>query len=441
MKLSGWGNYPRVECRLLEFHDAAALRQLVAADFPLILRGNGRAYGDAALNPHATISALRFNRLLDFDVSSGKLRCEAGVLLQDVLDVFVPRGWFSPVTPGTQFITVGGMLAANVHGKNHHRSGGFAQFVEAFDILHANGRIDTVTRASTPALFEATAGGMGLTGAILRVAFRLIPIETAFIRQETLPASNLLEVMGLFEDSRDWTYTVAWIDCLARGAKRGRSVLYRGEHATRGELPVGLASRPLECPTRSTRRVPFYFPQSMLNSWTVSTFNTLFYAKARAAAGESLVDFRTFFFPLDSLHNWNRIYGFRGFTQYQCVLPKSESERGLSRLLEVISASGWGSFLAVLKLMGPGSGPLTFPLEGYTLALDFPWRPGVNALLDKLDRIVLDHGGRLYLAKDSRASAQTVAAGYPGLHGFKSLRESSGAKDKFESLLSQRLCL
>lgn len=444
MRLAGWGNYPRIDCRLLRFRDTAELAGLVAANASMIARGNGRAYGDAALNPAATLSTLGFDRIRAFDPESGRITCEAGVLLADLLDLFVPRGLFPPVTPGTRFVTVGGMVAADVHGKNHHVAGSFGRHVERLEVMVADGRVVACSAEESPDLFRATIGGMGLTGVILTATFRLAPIGTAWMRQETLVAADLDAAMALFEESADWTYSVAWIDCLARGARRGRSVVTRGEHARLDELPSERRQRPLERPRRPVRRVPIDLPGAALNRWTVRAFNEAYFRRARP--GTAIVDYETFFYPLDALLEWNRIYGASGFTQYQCVLPKAASREGLARLLDAIARAGQGSFLAVLKLFGPSGGGaadglLSFPMEGYTLALDFPARAAGFALMTELDAIVADLGGRLYLAKDARMGAGMLARGYPALDRFRAVRDDWDAGTRFSSLLAERVGL
>lgn len=435
--LAGWGNYPRAAVRLIRACGRDEIHAALAASASIIARGNGRAYGDCALNKDATLSLLLSDRILAFDAATGLLTCEAGVLLADLLDIFVPRGWFIPVTPGTKFVTVGGMIAADVHGKNHHWAGSFGNHVVQFTLMLADGREVTCSATQNPQLFAATCGGMGLTGVILRASFLLIPIETAFIRQKTLRTENLAQTMAVFEQSNEWAYSVAWIDCLARGAALGRCVIYLGEHARRGELSGN--SDPLQHAAKKTWRLAFNLPGFTLNRWSIAAFNALYYARARE--GTRMVDYESFFYPLDALREWNRIYGGQGFVQYQCVLPKANGTAGITALLLHISNAGLGSFLAVLKLLSAGNGYISFPLEGYTLALDFPANPKVFSLLGELDAIVMAHGGRIYLAKDSRMGVAMMREGYPGLDAFNALRREVDPAAKFSSLQSQRLGL
>ena len=445
MMLSGWGRYPAMDCRLERLRRHEDLPGLLHGGATLIARGNGRAYGDAALNPELTLSMLEMNRVRAFDAGTGLLDCEAGVPLADILNTFVPRGWFPPVVPGTSLVTVGGMVAADVHGKNHHRDGTFGAYVESLTLASADGTTRMCSRTENADLFRATLGGMGLTGVILSVRFRLRPIETAFVMAETLVASDLDEMMALFEASRDWPYSVAWIDCLARGARLGRGVMTRGAFMERGTLPPRLASDPLRPAPAGKLRVPADAPSALLNRVSIGIFNALCYRRGRrrARAGVRPIHFDRFFFPLDRIDAWNRLYGRRGFVQYQCVLPKGESAAGVAALLEHVAASGQGSFLGVLKLFGPaGEGLMSFPMEGYTLALDFPVRSGTAALLDGLDEITHRHGGRVYLAKDACCAPERVREGYPRLNAFEAIRaKASGAPPRFASELSRRLAL
>ncbi|MEM8841855.1 MAG: FAD-binding oxidoreductase [Pseudomonadota bacterium] len=350
-----------------------------------------------------------------------------------MLNTFVPRGWFPPVTPGCKFVTVGGMIAADVHGKNHHNAGSFGNHVKWIEVMDADGK----TRLARPgsALFKATVGGMGLTGVILRAAFCLRPIQTGWIRQESIVAKNLDEVMDVLEDSDSWDYSVAWIDCLATGEGFGRSIVLLGEHATPDELGEKQARNPYPA-ARKLRNVPIDAPGWLLNRLSARAFNALYYRAGVRNEGDALIDWDTYFYPLDAVGGWNRLYGPKGFAQYQCVFPLDDSKPGLNRVIGEISRSGQGAFLSVLKRFGPGTGTgISFPMEGYTLALDFPMSPGALDLMDKLDEIVIELGGRIYLAKDSRMRPATMRAGYG-----KTLDKFISACDRrFRSLQSERL--
>ncbi|MEO3427500.1 FAD-binding oxidoreductase [Pelagibius sp. CAU 1746] len=440
MILSGWGRFPRQDCRVTRPRGEAGLKDLVAAG-GLIARGNGRAYGDSALSRRNTVDMRGFNRLLAFDPESGRLTAEAGVLLQDVISVFLPRGWFPAVTPGTKYVTLGGMIAADVHGKNHHKDGSFGAFVDWIDVMGRDGEVRRCSRDREAELFGWTLGGMGLTGVILRAAFRLRPVDSAWIRQTAIPTANLAETMKCFSDHRTATYAVAWVDCLAGGGGLGRSLVLLGEHARREELPAKKRQAPYAVPARRRLSLPFEVPDFLLNSLTLRAFNTFYYHRGRQGAGERLVDWDSFFYPLDSLLGWNRIYGRRGFAQFQCVLPLERSQAGLSALLEATSRAGRGSFLAVLKRLGRQESRISFPMEGYTLALDFPISPGAQRLLAELDRIAIDHGGRFYLAKDGRMPAQTLHRADPRAEIFRARREGLGLAEVFASAQSERLRL
>ncbi|KFE36311.1 FAD-binding oxidoreductase [Thioclava atlantica] len=439
MKLSGWGRYPVLEARVHAPRSVEALQALVRSEPSVIARGNGRAYGDSAINPAATLDMRHLDRMIAFDAGTGQVVAEAGVLLGDVIASFLPRGWFPMVTPGTKFVTLGGAIAADVHGKNHHRDGSFRECVDWIDLIGAEGEIRRCSREQNRALFEHTIGGMGLTGIIARAAIRLRPVESGWIRQTTIPAPNLRAAIATFEESQDATYSVAWIDCLGRGETLGRSLVMLGEHATRADLSPVQARRPFETGAKRKRSVPFDFPSFTLNRLSVTAFNKLYYWQGARKAGVEIVDWDSYFYPLDAILGWNRIYGRKGFAQFQCVLPLAEAERGLSALLEEIAETGAGSFLAVLKRFGAQESPFSFPMEGYTLALDFPITRKTLALMERLDQITIDFGGRFYLAKDSRMTAATFRASEPRLRDFRTQLDAQGAARHFRSAQSERL--
>ncbi|WP_298617777.1 FAD-binding oxidoreductase [uncultured Thermosynechococcus sp.] len=440
-KLAGWGRYPVQTCHVYCPRSESEIMQLLKSGLPFIARGNGRAYGDSALNREATLQMGHFNRLLGFNPQTGQLIAEAGVLLADILDIFVPRGWFPLITPGTKFVTVGGMIAADVHGKNHHKEGSFLNSVDWLDLLTAEGQVYRCSPSENRDLFYWTVGGMGLTGVILRAAFRLRPIETAWIRQTTHIAKNLEATLDLFETFEGVTYSVAWIDCLAGGAQLGRSVVMLGEHATREELPAKYRQRPLQTPQRHKISIPVDFPNSALNSLTVRAFNQLYFYRQQRKAGRSFVDWDTFFYPLDSLLGWNRIYGRRGFVQFQCVLPLGAAREGLAALLHCTSAAGAGSFLAVLKKLGHSQGYFSFPMAGYTLALDFPMSECTLKVLDQLEEITLQYGGRFYLAKDSHLTPRRLRQSDSRVETFVQVRNAQQWTVHFASEQSKRLKL
>ena len=439
MRLTGWGRYPRHETTVLEPDDLSDAAQLHRAGTGLVARGNGRAYGDAAIGLTRTLLTRRLDRMISFDPSTGRLEVEAGVLLVDILAFAVPRGFFPPVVPGTKFVSVGGMIAADVHGKNHHIDGGFGRHVETLDLALPDGSRVTCSPRNNSELFGATIGGMGLTGTILSAAFRLRRIETSFVQQRTIVAADLDAAMAALDASLDATYSVAWIDCLAQGARLGRALVYRGEHACADALPQGRPA--FRSARKSHMAVPFDMPSFMLNRLSVTAFNEIYFRRGAAKAGRDFfVAIDPYFFPLDGIADWNRIYGARGFVQHQCVIPKAASRAAFGEILERISRLGTPSFLAVLKLLGPGDGLMSFPLEGYTLALDFPVSAATLRLLDEIDAIVVAAGGRLYLAKDARQAPATFECGYAqALPQFRALRRAIGAPGKIESRLSRRL--
>ena len=428
MMLHGWGRYPRLAAQVMA---PASRAEIVAAlREPVIARGLGRSYGDSALAPRV-ISTLRRDMLLGFDQQSGVLHCEAGASLDAILQLMVPRGWFLPVTPGTRFVTVGGAIASDVHGKNHHCDGCFSAHVLEMELMLADGSVLTCSPQLRPELFHGTCGGMGLTGIVLSAKLRLLRISSTMIDQRNLRAPSLAAALELLAEHATDTYSVAWIDCVSRGKAMGRSLLMLGEHARDSDLE-------LAPPTRLT--VPFDFPASVLNRKTVGAFDALYYRWPRSA--QQRVHYESFFYPLDSIGQWNRLYGKNGFVQYQFVLPEQAGLAAMAAIVHAIAASGRGSFLAVLKRLGQHNGNhLSFPLAGYTLALDFKVEPGLFEMLDRLDSMVLEAGGRLYLAKDSRMSAATFRRSYPQYEAFQQVRERYGALGRFSSAQSQRLGL
>ncbi|HEX8039201.1 MAG TPA: FAD-binding oxidoreductase [Chryseosolibacter sp.] len=434
-RITNWNNYPVVEASEVSFdYEKEIAAKLAGSSIP---HGNGRCYGDASLSSDV-VNTLRYDKILAFDEAEGIITCQSGVLLAELLQVIVPRGWFLPVTPGTKFITVGGAVASDVHGKNHHVDGSFSRHVLSMSVLTGTGKTYVCSPEAYPDLFRATCGGMGLTGIILEVKFRLKRINTSFIRQRQVKARNLDEVMALFEENGDATYSVAWIDCLKRGISFGRSILMLGEHAIQDEVK---SQNPLVAREKAILAVPFYFPSFALNGFSVKIFNAMVYGKNYKKIMDSVVHYDGFYYPLDSILNWNRIYGRKGFVQYQFVLPIGASKSGLVDILTRISQRGTGSFLAVLKLFGEQDDLISFPMKGYTLALDFPIRPGLFEFLDELDNIVAGYGGRIYLSKDARMKKEIFWKTYPHANEFKDILSKYDPDNRFVSRLSQRLTL
>lgn len=441
-ELEGWGRFPRQNCRVARPEKRCALLDLAANSQTqtVLARGLGRAYGDAALNQDEGVLMLeKLDRFLDFDSTSGVLHVEGGASFAQILETFIPRGWFLPVVPGTKFVTVGGALAADVHGKNHHRVGTISSFVSEFELLLASGETLMCSPSQNASAFRATLGGMGLTGIILSAKLQLQRIETAQILASTQRTQNLQETLDGFGHDSQTTFSVAWIDCLASGDNLGRSVFIRGEHASLSNLKsANFAGDPLEYGTAKKKSVPRDFPDFALSSTSVKAFNALYYA--RHPDSRELQSFETFFWPLDSLGGWNKIYGARGFVQYHCILPFTTSREGLTRLLERISSSGRAAFLAVLKLYGPqNESPLSFPLAGHSLALDLPASEGIIEFCRELDAITLEFGGRTYLAKDSTLNAATFRQMYPRLPEFQHTKAGLDPNNRFQSSLSRRL--
>jgi FAD/FMN-containing dehydrogenase len=403
-------------------HQALALPE---GDMTVLPFGNGRSYGDSNLNPGgALLLSGQMDRFISFDQATGLLRCEGGVLLSTILTLVVPQGWFLPVTPGTQFVTVGGAIANDVHGKNHHVAGSFGNHVLQFELLRSDGSRRLCSPTENTDWFAATIGGLGLTGVITWAEIQLKRIANPYIDAESIRFRNLEEFFALSEASeRDYEYTVSWIDCAFAGKRLGRGLFNRGNHAPAlmdarqvpSSLPSGVA--------QSKLRVPLTPPVSMMNPLSLKTLNTLYFNKQLGDAVRGLQHYRPFFYPLDAILEWNRVYGPSGFYQYQCVIPPDKALASTQALLEAIAASGMGSFLAVLKQFGtpPSRGMLSFPEPGTTLALDFPnTGPRLHALFEQLDRIVMDAGGRLYPAKDGRMGARIFKTGYPRWTEFTS---------------------
>ena len=442
--LSGWGRFPVEWCNV---YRPESQRQLAAilesgAQPSLISYGLGRSYGDAALNKQGgVVCHTRLNRFLAFDAQSGVLECESGVSLAEILQYFLPRGFFLPVTPGTKFVTVGGAIAADVHGKNHHQDGTFGNFVLDFKLLTPSGETLCASADHNGEVFRATLGGMGLTGAILSARIKLQPVTSAWMLVDYQKATNLEDALGrMTESDIRYQYSVAWIDCLATGPHMGRAVLMRGNHAPANGLPARIRA-PLAQPPRRRWTLPFDFPSLALNSLTVRAFNSFYYSVHRNAVRQ-LVDLETFFYPLDAVHHWNRLYGRRGFVQYQVALPLEGGLEGLKDLLTRLAQSRRASFLAVLKRFGKSNaGLLSFPIEGYTLALDLPVASGLLPLLHELDRVVLSHGGRIYLAKDAVMAARTFAAMYPKLEEFRAIKNRLDPNGLLSSSQARRLAI
>ena len=413
-----WGRYPFVDQQGIALHDVASPLP-ETGDASVLPFGNGRSYGDSCLNDEGIVlSTRRLDHFMAFDDETGTLRCEAGTLLSEILRVFVPRGWFLPVTPGTKFITVGGAIANDVHGKNHHRAGTFGRFVDRFELCRSSGERLECSTDENAALYHATIGGLGLTGLITWADIRLRRIESPAIDMENIKFDHVDRFFELSEESdEDWEYTVAWVDCTATGNRLGRGHFSRGNHAQ--------GYRKVSAPGLSVR-VPLTPPLSLINPLSVRVFNTLYYERQRQTRVARAVHYDPFMYPLDSILEWNRIYGRRGFLQYQFVLPMAESRDGIREILERIARARFGSTLAVLKICGdvPSPGLMSFPMHGVSLALDFPYIPSKTlALFAELDAVVVQAGGRIYPAKDAHMDATLFRQFYPEWQQVESLRD------------------
>ncbi|MFJ6574213.1 FAD-binding protein [Streptomyces sp. NPDC091292] len=454
VSVSGWGRTAPTAARLLRprsYEEAVtAVLACAAGGRGGIARGLGRAYGDAAQNAGGgVLDMTALDRIHAIDAHPGTagarpgatVRCDAGVSLHRLMEVLLPLGWFVPVTPGTRYVTVGGAIGADIHGKNHHGAGSFARHVDSLDLLTADGTVRTV-EPGTP-LFDATAGGMGLTGVILGARVRLQPVETSLMCVDTERAADLDDLMArLTATDHRYRYSVAWIDLLARGRSLGRSVLTRGDHAPLDALPARTRRTPLAFSPRTLPAAPDFLPNGLLGRRSVGLFNALWFHKAPRARTGRLQSIPAFFHPLDGVPHWNRVYGRAGFVQYQFVVGHGQEE-ALHRIVRRISGRRCPSFLAVLKRFGDGDpGWLSFPMPGWTLALDIPASlPGLGSFLDGLDDEVAGAGGRVYLAKDSRLRPELLPGMYPRLADFRALRAELDPHGVFRSDLSRRLAL
>jgi decaprenylphospho-beta-D-ribofuranose 2-oxidase len=442
--LAGWGATSPTAASLVGLDDSEAVAGAVKRDDRrgTIARGYGRSYGDPAQNSGGVVvDGTASSGLLSLDLSTGLVVARAGTSIDQLIRWLVPLGWFVPVTPGTRFVSVGGAIAADIHGKNHHWSGSWCRHVESFRLMVADGSVLDVQRDRQPDLFWATCGGMGLTGIILDATIRMKPIETSWLTVDTDRTPDLDSLMSLMASSdRDYEYSVAWIDLDSRGRRMGRGILDRGRFATLDELGRRQARRALEFHDHEIATAP-PLPVGLITPLTVQAFNEVWYRKAPKRQRGDLQTIGAFFHPLDMVRNWNRIYGPRGCVQWQCVVPMSRGDV-IESAVRRFSSTHISSFLAVLKLMGPGDDAhLSFPTEGWTLAVDIPVTTGLEDILDQLDEEVVEAGGRLYLAKDARMRPELLAPMYPRLDEWRQVRSSVDPDGRFQSDMSRRLGL
>ncbi|HNN52202.1 MAG TPA: FAD-binding oxidoreductase [Pseudomonadota bacterium] len=431
-RIVGWGGVGTIgEERLAE-------ELAKASESVPLLRGLGRSYGDSAVPPPSqptVLTTVLADRILSFDPETGLLCAEAGLSLAELNRLFLPRRFFVPVTPGTQFVTLGGMVASDVHGKNHHVEGAFGDHVEKLRIRVGSGSIVDCSPAENSDLFEATIGGMGLTGHILEVTFRMCPIPSQWIYQESEQVTDLDAMLNALDDAaRHFPMTVAWIDCLTEGKAMGRGILYRGRWATTEEAPA-------QAPSPKLRLfVPFQFPSWAMSAQVVRLFNSAIYHSHVPRVKKGLVSPEAFFYPLDTIRDWNRIYGSRGFTQHQAVLPASAGRGAVRRFLELLTSLKGASFLCVLKDCGKqGRGMLSFPMPGTSIALDLALREHTQEHIDRLNELVIREGGRIYLTKDALTRPEHFAKMEPRLAAFRSVRDKWDPAHRVRSAQSVRL--
>lgn len=431
-EISGWGRHPVVHAEQWESEDLER-----ASAGAVLSRGLGRSYGDASLPVGGpALATHRADRILAFDPDTGVLRAEAGLSLRGLNEVFPPRGWATPVSPGTQYVTLGGMVASDVHGKNHHVAGCFGEHVRALRMRVADGRVLEVRDDTEPELFRATLGGMGLTGHVLEVELGLERVPSFWIRQRSQRVAHLDELLAAMrEASARWPFTMAWLDTTARGASLGRGIVIVGRYAEPGEAP------PAAPRMRERIAVPCEMPGWLIAPWSIALFNFLYFHGHGARAREDIVHPQPFFHPLDAVRDWNRLYGRRGLAQYQCVVPAKGDPTVFRQLLEVMTQHGGASPVSVIKDCGAeGRGTLSFPMPGMSLALDLPYRPGrTEALVDALNERVIDAGGRIYLAKDALTRREHFVRMEPRLARWNEVRRKWDPERRFASALSRRL--
>ncbi len=446
MEIEGWGRNPRAKalCARPEDRDELLVAFADRDERGLMARGLGRSYGDNPLiEGGRVILTERLDRMLDFDPETGWLQVEAGVSLKDIITTFAPRGWFPKVVPGTWFVTVGGAVANDIHGKNHHVAGSFADHVRQVELLTGTGEIVTCDAHTQPELFWATVGGLGLTGIMLSMEIQLERIECEWIEMESIRVRNLAEFLEVSADSKRFSHTVSWLDITRGGDSLGRGLFMRGGWARSDQAPSGDLLGELKHKLEPVLRYPITGPEHLLNKASILAFNEAFYRKQLKRHAQAIQHYEPFFFPLDFVHDWNKAYGDRGFFQYQMVVPPDPEARVLRAALEEIHRAGAYSFLAVMKEFGEGSHPwLSFPRPGHFIAMDFPnTGPELLALFERLDQMVIEAGGRVYLGKDARMSRESFRRMYPDWEEWKAVRDSWDPSGVFKTGQGIRLGL
>ena len=431
MKISGWGRYSFVNAQIYKVKNLIEIENIIKKKRNIIARGFGRSYGDSA-NNEVVIDTTQLNKILEFNNTDGIITCESGVSIQEINKLTINQGWFMPVTPGSSYITIGGAIASDVHGKNHHLDGTLSKHLLTLKLMLSDGEIITLSENMNGDLFNATCGGMGLTGIIISATIKLKSIQSSQIQNKTIKTSSLEETCEEFENNSLVSYSVAWVDCLAKGKNLGRSLLFLGEHLQNSEFKYQI---------KVQKNVPAKICSLFLNKSLIKIFNKIYYHKNLKIINKQ-ISLDDYFYPLDGLMNWNLLYGEKGFIQYQFVIPKINGIQVLKEILNIITEYNQTPFLGVLKIFGPkNKNYLSFPIEGYSLALDFKINNNLFSLIDILDKKIIKNGGRIYLTKDSLMSEETFKICYPEWQIFQSIRSKYKVIEKFSSYQSRRLGL
>lgn len=438
MKLKGWAGYPLRESKVVFPNSLDEIKTNLKYK-NVIARGNGRSYGDTAIGYLTTISMKNFNKIKSFDKHTGELVAESGILLKDLIDIYLPKGWFPFVTPGSKFVTLGGMVAANVHGKNQHKEGCLINYINWIEIINQNGTLLKCSRSLNPDLFNWTVGGMGLTGIILNISLNLRKIQTSYIKQKILITKNLDQTLNLIEKNLHYTYSVSWIDTGNINNQFGRGIIYLGEHATKEDLKSKKLKNFLRSKNKFKFNLPICFPNWFINKFTISIFNLIIYWLGFLKKNIIIVDYENFFYPLDNIGNWANIYGRKGFMQYQCVIPLKNSKECISEILSLISKKKVSSFVSTLKRFSKEFGNISFPMEGYSMTFDLQINDKNLSVSNEIDEIVLKYKGRFYLCKDSRMSSKTLVNSDSRFFNFKQYRIKLKLNETFNSAQSNRL--